>query len=167
MIHVSRGILILLLAMLGCLLTGCLEYDALVHVNRDGSGTLKLKVLLSPQAVATLEGGRKGSLRLYDKNQMVALATQLGKGVSFVRGKEYTAPNSWRGMLVEYAFKDINGLDLNGLNRQGGLTRLATDKPQGYTFKFTPGEIAALEVTPHWKSRKAPRKRRRRRLCRS
>lgn len=140
---VLRGgglLLVLLLA------AGCYEQTMNVKLKKDGSGTVQVRVLMSPQMTRgaryfSILSGRRMTPRLpakmFDREVMEAKAATLGKGVEFVRGRE-VQHNGWSGFYTEYAFEDINQLRLttrmNFANLDSATLR---DKAPNVAYRFT------------------------------
>ena len=145
------AVLALLVAALA--LAGCVEQDVLVKVKKDGSGTLVVRLLVSPQILSAMQTGRKGAtLSLYDKRQAVAQAALLGQGVTFVRGKAIEGRNekrTWRGMMVEYNFTNVNQLNLSNLKLGDGASMPNTNR-EGWSFAYQPGETNVLTIKPQF-----------------
>jgi hypothetical protein len=140
-------------------LTGCLQIDALVKLEPDGSGTIEQKVMMGGAMVAQMKsmtaafGGDKagGDGGLYDEKKLKARATEMGPGVTFVSGKKETAADGSEGYSAVYAFADINKLKLKASpadfgSEGNGMKLKGTSEEEPLTFRFAKGKPASLTV---------------------
>ena len=147
------------------LLTGCLQFDAVVKVKPDGSGTVEEKVMMGGAMVSQMKamtqafGGDKAggakSPDLYDEAKAKAQAAKMGEGVTFVSGKKLTTPDGSEGFTATYAFADINKLklstspgDLAPGGAGGGMSFKGKGGEAPVVFQFTKGKTAELLVKP-------------------
>jgi hypothetical protein len=110
--------LFLMLVSSFCLL-GCLEFDLLVKVNRDGSGTIEQTVLMNKALINQMQDfsdsfgdKNKKKFSLIDKKTLIKDATKMGEGVYFQYVKSISEKER-EGYKAHYSFKDINTLKLN------------------------------------------------------
>ena len=132
--------------------TGCVDSVMTVVVNPDGSGEIIQETLMTPQAIAMMQGfggGAEGGAAkdIYDEAQFKAMVPGLGKGVSFKSGKEVVKPNGAKGARVVFAFEDITQLNLSpDLGPSAGGEDKGGDKSDPITFSFKKGASPVLTV---------------------
>lgn len=151
---------------------GCLQSTTVVEVEKDGSGRVMIREFYSPQVTQMLEGmagmmagktDAQGSGEMAaagDPKSMFDKAIQgriekMGPGVTLDSSKEVTNAQGWKGYTAVYSFKDINDICVavgdNDMGGQPGMMGQSVEDEEvedgaGYQFRFTPGEIAKLEV---------------------
>jgi hypothetical protein len=146
--------LFLLLVSSFCLL-GCFEFDILVKVNRDGSGTVEQTVLMNKALIQQMReltqsfgGANKKGFNLIDKKKLIKDATAMGKGVYF----QYVKPVSEKdreGYIAYYLFKDINELKINqNPSDKAPLPGEGESKSpnEPFTFSFQSGKQPTLTI---------------------
>jgi hypothetical protein len=139
-------------------LAGCLEFDILVKVNRDGSGTVEQTVLMSKAIINEMEEMAKSfgsdeekgknSFNLIDKKKLVEEAKTMGKGVRFIQAKPITTKEQ-KGYVAYFSFKDINTLLID--QDPSGKTPIlqesdAQSVKQPTKFLFTKGDPSTLII---------------------
>jgi hypothetical protein len=144
--------------------SGCIEVHTTVNLNKDGSGTLKEKVLMSGAMVSMLkqfansfsedstkkpEGQQE--FNLFNEDEIKNKAADLGKGVKYVSGKPIKEGDR-EGYIATYSFKDINKLLLD--QNPGNFVPMGSDEnadstesKEILTFNFTPGSISKLVIS--------------------
>ena len=116
-------ILASLLAFGAVLFTSCLEQEATVTLNKDGSGTIVEETVYGKDMVDMMEmaamqaGGKGGAQKnplgdLMSEEKAKAKAAKFGEGVEFVK-VEAVSRNGGKGALATYKFADINKITLN------------------------------------------------------
>lgn len=162
-----------IVSVLAFVLAGCIESTTLVTVNGNGSGTITLYEYLSPELSGMMNGmgdmvgqigdamqqpGQQGgaAAKPAEKVDMFAQgakdkAQKFGEGVKLVDYAKRTSKNGWQGYRATYAFNDVRKLtvtigDNETQDGSGGTTKTKGDSR--YTFKFTPGDTASLEIVP-------------------
>ena len=101
---------ILLLAVMAMLfLTGCVEYGLTVKVNKDGSGEIIEKMLLSNQAMNMAKAMNPGgnTAQFLSKENQQSKAYSFGTGVVFSSFEEIQT-DAKQGSKTVYKFDDIN-----------------------------------------------------------
>lgn len=107
----------LLAAALALFLSSCFEHNAVITLNKDGSGTITEETILGAQASAMMEqmaglggdGGPDPFASMADEAKAKENAAKLGEGVT-VSNVEKIDKDGRKGGRVVYAFKDINAL---------------------------------------------------------
>ncbi len=151
----TKFVLLLLSAVL---LTGCLEVNTTIHLNKDGSGTLEESVLTSSQVVQMISAfassfdstsADTNKFSLFQEDQLKADTSKYGSGVKYVSGKEVKEDGK-EGYNVTYAFNNINDLKINQnpnskIDMEG--VEFEEDSAQEFLhFDFTAGEPAMLTI---------------------
>ena len=119
-----------ILALLLCILSGCITFLTEIHVSGDGSGTLVQTISMNPAAfkgaMQEVAKGMGGSGEVHETTEekpqkekgpfstadLAARAKELGDGVEFVSADPIQTPTA-QGVRVTYRFRDINTLYLN------------------------------------------------------
>jgi len=162
---------------------GCIKTATTMHVKKDGSGTIKLEMHMSEEAMqkaavmmagimaqtmGKMTGGEgemdmapppemkmNAPKSLYDETKARALASKFGEGVRFVKGKETTNAEGWKGFTAEYAFDDVNRITL-GPDVVQGMAGMIVAQPgpaettrerTAYRFSMTRGAPNTLSIT--------------------
>jgi hypothetical protein len=146
-----RNLFLLLVSSL-CLL-GCLEFDLLVKVNRDGSGTIEQTVLMNKELIKQMQDltqsfGDKKGFSLIDKKTLIKDAAKMGNGVYFQYVKSISEKER-EGYRAYYSFKDINALKLN--QNPSDKIPLSNDGEskspnEPFTFTFQSGNRPTLTI---------------------
>lgn len=110
-------ILIVLLTITLC--TSCIRVETVIKVNKDGSGTITEKVMMSKVFADMMRslGESFGSeetkpFSLFDSEKLTKQATDYGDGVTYQSGKEISEKD-WEGYSATYKFNDISKIKLN------------------------------------------------------
>jgi hypothetical protein len=84
------------------------------------------------------------------KQNAVAKAKAFGEGVTHVSTKTKKNAAGWQGHESSYRFEDVQTLRLSpgspDLPDEG--MSASSDEAASYTFRFTPGDVATLEIVP-------------------
>ena len=98
---------------------GCINFETLVKVKPDGSGTLVQTMTMNAETMqmmkatkgegAKVEAGKPMALETKDVEQAKAEASKLGEGVTFVKAEPIDTPEA-KGMRAIYSFKDVTKL---------------------------------------------------------
>ena len=142
------------------LFTGCLQVDTTVKLNKDGSGTIEEKVMMSDMVVQMMNqfmnsmpdsSGKKQEFKLFKEDELRDKASEYGEGVKYVSGKE-VSKDGWQGYKAIYSFKDINNLrmdtdpnkkvDIDEGSGEGG----SETENDFFSFRFKPGNVAELTI---------------------
>lgn len=95
-------------------LTGCVEYGITIKVNKDGSGQIVEKMLLSNQIMNMAKAMNPGEdgVKAFTKEKQMEKAPQFGESVAFDSMKEIST-ESKQGYEVIYKFTDITKIMLS------------------------------------------------------
>ncbi|MDX1421045.1 MAG: hypothetical protein R3181_13855 [Rubricoccaceae bacterium] len=137
---------LLALVLTAAALSGCFQFQTLLRLEPDGSGTIEETVLLSDLIRSMLPADSTEAL--YDEAAVVARADSFGAGVRFVR-VDTLAEGGFSGYRAVYAFDDVNAVRLlpgsgeaAGLSEGGGE---GAGMVPALAFDYAPGE--ALRIT--------------------
>ena len=136
--------------------SGCLQVDSKVKLKKDGSGTIEEKVMMSSMVVQMMNqfmssepdsSGEKQEFKLFKEDELKNKASDYGKGVKYVSGKE-VSKDGWEGYTAVYSFKNINTLRMDtDPNKKVEMEEGEGETKDDYfTFKFTPGSVAELVI---------------------
>ena len=157
----SRLLLYPLMTALLLSLTGCLTFESIIKLKRDGSGTVEQTFIFTSEMLrmALLFGGDDGGpVELCDQEDLAEQAASMGEGVSLL-SSEAIDDGDAIGCRAIFAFDDINTLNVSfnpGDQMPGGM---AAEEPDAETtdedaedvdfisFRFDPGSTATLTVT--------------------
>lgn len=125
---------------------GCINFETLVKVKADGSGTLVQSMTMSAETMemmkaakgegAKVEAGKPMALETKDIEQAKAEASKLGEGVTFVKAEPIDTSEA-RGMRATYSFKDVTKLKVSQKpTSPGGATPPAGGKDVDETMQF-------------------------------
>ncbi|MEJ2504708.1 MAG: hypothetical protein P8Y81_00395 [Ignavibacteriaceae bacterium] len=113
--------IIFILILSTALFSGCIRVDTKVKLNKDGSGTIEEKVLMSEMVIQMMNqfmnsmpdsSGEKEQFSLFKEDDLKNKVSNYGKDVKYVSGKEIKQ-NGWEGYQAVYSFKDINTLTMD------------------------------------------------------
>jgi len=145
----------LLLAISTCLLlTGCIELDSVLTINKDGSGTIEETTLLNDQAaammsmMATAGAGQPGAPApppdlMVSREKAEATAKEIGPGVTLKTFEALKTPDGKQGQKLVYAFPDISKI-----NYQSGSSAAS--------FSFSNGTLTVRNLSSASKTAAAP-----------
>lgn len=146
------------------LVSGCVESDTLVQVNKDGSGGILVRTFLSEEAIAMAGGMEEMALALagewgetdaeveglselpvFLQGMVLGRAEQYGEGVRLAQVRKATNNQGWNGFMARFEFDDVNQVHLSS-----GMTPGEGDAAEEtmYRFLFIPGETAQLQLIP-------------------
>ena len=147
----------LLYASLTILLAGCLQVETKINVEKDGSGTINEKVLLSRTFVnmmkefaqAFQDSTSTEEFSLFKEDEIKADAKDYGEDVKYV-SHELISDDNWEGFEVVYSFNDITKIKIQpdpgskvGMGDEEGA---ATAEEEYYFFKFNKGDVSELII---------------------
>jgi hypothetical protein len=139
------------------LLAGCLQVDTTINVNKDGSGTINEKVLLSKTFVdmmkefaqAFQDSASTEEFSLFKEDEIKADAKDYGEEVKYV-SHELISDDNWEGFEVVYSFNDITKIKIQpdpdskvGIGEEDADT---TVNKEYYFFKFKKGDVSELTI---------------------
>jgi hypothetical protein len=138
------------------LLSGCLQVDTKVYINKDGSGTIEETVLMSDAVVdmmnefmSSFQDSAKApeEFNLYKEEELKEKASGYGEGVEYVSGEEIKT-DGWQGYKAKYSFEDLNSIKMEtDPNAKVELDKGEEGKKNEYfSFKFIRGEVSELII---------------------
>ena len=151
---------IAILPLLALPTAGCINFETLVKVKADGSGTLVQTMTMSAETMemmkaakgegAKVESGKPMALEAKDVEQAKAEASKLGEGVTFVKAEPIDTPQA-KGMRATYAFKDVTKLKVSQKPTSPGGPPApgaeAADDTMKFGFAKAPSGNAILTVS--------------------
>jgi len=160
----KRYFLPILSALACCVLPSCFQNETVVHLNKDGSGTLTEETAFGPQAIemmtqlATLGGAAGGGgdfLSAFTSEEKAKERTaRLGEGVTFEK-IEAVSKDGFKGGRATYRFTDINKLKLSpddsaksAMPDMPGAPPEAKKPSKPITFKYADGTLAISMPEP-------------------
>ena len=124
---------------------GCINFETLVKVKADGSGTLVQTMTMSAETMemmkaskgegAKVESGKPMALETKDIEQARAEASKLGEGVTFVKAEPVDTKEA-KGMRAIYSFKDVTKLKVSQKPTSPGGAPAPGGKDVDETMKF-------------------------------
>lgn len=143
-------------AFLALLTSSCLDHEAVITINKDGSGTITEQTLFSAEAsammaqMAGLGGeGQDPLSKMIDAEATAASAKKMGEGVE-VEKAEKIDKDGRKGGRVTYKFKDINKVkftmggsmsDAGKSMQPPGLPEEKKPEQQPISFKYEDGTL--------------------------
>ncbi len=145
--------IVVLLGLLTPLVAGCLQMETVIRVNKDGSGTVVHRFLISHDLVAMLaqiapEGQR---FEIFDETQVQKIAENYGETAHLLTAEPLESEFG-QGYLAIFAFEDINRLQVDQdpsdkLPDDGGpAVEREADEPTFVTFTLEGANPAVLLV---------------------
>jgi hypothetical protein len=134
-----------LLPLLALPTAGCIQFETLVKVKPDGSGTIVQTMTMSAETMemmksmkgdgAKVEGaGKPMALEAKDIEQAKAEAAKMGEGVTFVKAEPIDTKQA-KGMRAIYAFTDVTKLKVSQKpSSPGGPAPGATETDDAMKF---------------------------------
>lgn len=135
-------------------MTGCLQVETTITVNKDGSGTVERVFMMQKEILAMLasmssmgeeDGGEE--FELLDREELNGEADGMGEGVKLVSAEPYET-DTFSGYKATFSFPDINDLRVNqnpGESVPDGAAE--GDSPQEFvTFSFSKGASSTLKI---------------------
>ncbi len=149
----KNTVLCLVIAIAATLLSGCFENTVLVDVKKDGSGTIKNTMYMSPQMYQQIAVGEDGQpvegdplINDESKANAEAMATKFGPNVKFV-SLEATDKGDWKGAVATYTFDDVTKLTLDLTSAMDDPADTTSEPKAPIKIAFTPGDTAKLSLT--------------------
>ena len=123
----KKQILSLAAALTALTLNSCLQHEATITLNKDGSGTIVEETKMSAQALAMMqmaEGMEDENAdakpapnpleQMISKERTEKRAKELGEGITVIKA-ELVDVGAHKGARITYGFKDINKVTLGGI----------------------------------------------------
>lgn len=125
-----KNLVFLLLASVLLVLTGCMNSETVISIEKNGSGTITQTVIFDEDK----KKNRSGEFPEAKRAVYEALTAEMGSGVELDKA-EYINEDGKYGTLIVYKFKDINKLRFSTQHLFG---ESAKDKPEDsfLTFKL-------------------------------
>ena len=149
--------IVFILVFISLLLAGCLQVETTINVNKDGSGTINEKVLMSKTFVnmikefaqAFQDSASTEEFAFFKDDEIIADAKDYGDDVKYV---SHTIINDdqWEGFQAVYSFSDITKIKIQpdpdskvGMGDEGTEP---TEEKEYYFFKFKKGDVSELII---------------------
>lgn len=144
-------------ASLTLLLVGCLQIETKINVAKDGSGTIKEKVLMSRTFVnmmkefaqAFQDSASTEEFSFFQEDEIKADAKDYGEEVKYV-SHELISDKNWEGFEVVYSFNDVTKIkiqpDPGSKFEMGAEEGETTADEEYYFFKFKKGDFSELII---------------------
>jgi hypothetical protein len=126
--------LLVIVSIFCCLLTGCIQGDLHMTVNRDGSGSYQWKILTDPQAKAYVR-------------QLAAFYKSKGYQISMINEKGKTGLIAYKG-VTNIAKQSIR----EEINQTLPSQLLLPQQNQAVTTNASPSTQKELTIEPSWKT---------------
>jgi len=137
-------------------LLSCYQVETIIHLNKDGSGTITqqvhssegIKVVVNDPAAENTTPNEVDSLGFHDDDAR-ANAADMGEGVTF----EKIEPLGPQACRITFKFTDINklGLSTGFLGTPGGKPGPDMEKSERTTFSYTDGKLTVMLPKAHEK----------------
>jgi hypothetical protein len=124
---------------------GCINFETLVKVKADGSGTIVQTMTMSAETTEMMKSmkgdggkvdiGKPMALEAKDIEQAKAEAAKMGEGVTFVKAEPIDTKEA-KGMRTIYAFKDVTKLKVSQKPSSPGGPPAPGGKDVDETVKF-------------------------------
>ena len=152
----SNRISLILITVL--LFTSCIRVETVIRVNKDGSGTIIEKVMMSKvfadmmRSLGESFGGEQENTEafsLFDEKKLTGQAVDYGEGVTFHSGKELSEKD-WEGYTAIYQFTDVSKLKLSTSQDDKVDTGMSPagieEEEEFYYFTFEKGKTPKLII---------------------
>ena len=100
-------------------LSGCLQVNTKVNLNKDGSGTIEETVVMKnaviemmKQFAMSFDSTKSEEFNMFKEDELKSNASKFGEGVKYIAGEKYSI-EGFEGYKVTYAFSDINKIKLS------------------------------------------------------
>ncbi|MDP2364689.1 MAG: hypothetical protein Q8M94_13080, partial [Ignavibacteria bacterium] len=100
-------------------LSGCLQVNTKVNINKDGSGTIEETVVMKnaviemmKQFAMSFDSTKSEEFNMFKEEELKSNASKFGEGVKYIAGEKYSI-EGFEGYKVTYAFSDINKIKLS------------------------------------------------------
>ena len=111
--------LLLIVFVLIVILSGCLQVNTKVNLNRDGSGTIEETVVMKNEMIKMMkefavmfDSTKNEEFAMFKEEELKSKASNFGEGVKYVSGEKLTI-EGYEGYKVVYAFTDVNKIKLS------------------------------------------------------
>lgn len=155
----KRLLLPALAAMAALSLSSCFQSETVIHLNKDGSGTLVEQTTLGAQMTAMMAqmaglGGEGADAKdplaeMFSEEKAKEKVASMGEGVTLEKVEKIDADGK-KGSRATYKFKDINKLkvnadagasDMKDMGPGGEEVEKAAKKAEPVTFAYADGKL--------------------------
>lgn len=148
---------LLIILYLPLLITGCLQVETTINVNKDGSGTINEKVLFSKTFVKMIKEFAQAfkdststeEFALFEEADIMNDAKQFGDAVKYVSHEKINQGN-WEGYQAVFSFDDVSNIKISPdqeskLDLENEIASSDTEE-EFYFFKFVKGNTPQLII---------------------
>ncbi|MBT8379129.1 MAG: hypothetical protein KJN64_07855 [Ignavibacteria bacterium] len=136
--------------------SGCIQIETKLFVKKDGSGTIKEKVLMSKSFVNMLKGFAQSfqdstsedEFTLFKDEEIKADAENYGTDVNYV-SHDFIYEDNWEGYTAVYSFSDVSKIKLTpdpDDKVEVGMEEDTESAKDYYYFSIIKGDIAELTI---------------------
>lgn len=100
-------------------LTGCLQVNTTVNLNKDGSGTIEETVIMKDAVInmvkefaASFDSTNSEEFEMFKEDELISKAKNYGDGVKYLSGEKVKV-KGYQGFKAVYSFSDINKIKIN------------------------------------------------------
>ncbi len=148
---------LLLFFLVSLFISGCIEIQTKVNVNKDGTGTVEETVMMSKETIQMFNEFMAGfssdstqpeKFELYKEDDLRKKENDMGEGVKFVSGSEIKT-DSKEGYKVIYSFSDLSKLKINqspDSKIPDDLTGVEVKEKEYTTFSFAKGNTSEIKI---------------------
>ena len=149
-----KKLLLSILTVFTFLFTSCIENSTVIKVKKDGTGIVHIRNYSNSDAggmLGALGGGDteegESEVDTPSEEELQAMATKMGEGVSFKSIKTGKNESGWDGYELIFEYEDINNLkislDTDAISEQIGETAETGEEkePEFATFEMTDGTL--------------------------
>ena len=145
------------IVLLTYIFSGCLQISTKINVQKDGSGTINEKVLMSKTfinmmkefAQAFQDSTSTEEFSFFKDDEIIADAKDYGDEVKYV-SHNFVKDDNWEGYEAIYSFDDITKIkidpDPDSKVGMGDGVESAGESTDYYFFKFNKGDVAELII---------------------
>lgn len=155
----KRLFLLLAATLSAVVLPGCLQSETVIHLNKDGSGTLVEQTTLGGKMIAMMEqfagagaDSKDPLAEMFSPEKAKAKAATMGEGVTFEKSEPLTAGAN-KGARTTYRFTDINKLTISpgdGMKDMSPMGAQAAEvsKQKPIAFNYAGGTLSITMPEP-------------------
>jgi len=145
-----------LLILLPFLLAGCLQVETNVLVNKDGTGTITEKVLMSKSFVNMMrefsqsfqDSASTEEFTLFNEDEIKSDAQAYGENIKYV-SHEFINDDNWEGYSAVFSFDDVTKIKLSpdpDNKVEIGMAEETPEEEDYYFFRFVKGDTPELII---------------------
>ena len=104
---------------LALFLSGCLQVNTTVNLNKDGSGTIEEIVMMKTEVInmmnefaMSFDSTKSEEFNMFNESELKEKAANYGEGVKYLSGEKVTM-GKYEGFKAIYSFDDINKIKIN------------------------------------------------------